>query len=873
MRILALLAGWSAIAPVWGSDPAPSKTDRYGDPLPAGAVARLGFLRSGTGMPLNVTDGRLAVFSPDGRWFATACHDRIHVWDLASGKVVRRFSSPAIPLRQLAFADQGKTLLALTAKRLLGWNLATGRVMPPKIGKDYLWGNSQLSPKGKWLVDAQGGLRNLRTGKKSGGMEKVPVDKGLAGATFSPDERRLYLVLRDRIKGRDTYDLQEWDPAVGQRLRTFDGFEGSYLACSPDGDLLAASLRLEDPQVVNKFSFTIVVWDLAAGREVLRLPEESTHFETPAFSPDGKRFAAVRNRDTLQVWETATGKLLRTWTYRREHLNQIAFSPDGRWIGTCGAMGTALLWNVSTGQPRFLNEPTPYAISDLLFRRDGKQLVVGHGDGSLLVWDLAGKKVVREHHFGGESPAYSVILDLAWDPSGALLFRSHQTSAGELRLLDSASGKATTLSLGPGVDIQAVAPVGRTLVVGPVPAGKQEMRRQPLSAEQVDAARKKLGTRSDLEGYRILVPPPATEKARNFLGMPGKGDMTVPTRVVAVSPEGKYLVETVSTLAGSPFTGMGVYWAVRNRRLVDAMTGRIVREFTGKYEPSAFSPDGRELLVLDATRNKQVFLALVESRTGRERRRFPLDGPIRAAEFSPCGRRLAVIDESGKDLIVLDARSGDRLCVYRTDYPDRGTDRMAFAPGGGVVARAQGDGTVLLWQVPADARQPTEALSPAEVAAAWRELGSDDAAAAFRAIHHLAAGPDRSLPLLRKELLQEIDSGRIERLVADLHSAEFVVRQRAMQGLESIGPRVRPYLAKALRPDTPLEPRRRLEKLLASLADPFATATGLRQLRGVEVLERIGSEEARRLLTAIAADGREDPLGQEALFALERLGR
>src|SRR3954447_10542930 len=71
----------------------PPAADRYGDPLPPGAVARLGFNRTGSSNPVNSGDGPLAAFAPDGRSFASACSDRVYVWDVATGRVRRRFQA------------------------------------------------------------------------------------------------------------------------------------------------------------------------------------------------------------------------------------------------------------------------------------------------------------------------------------------------------------------------------------------------------------------------------------------------------------------------------------------------------------------------------------------------------------------------------------------------------------------------------------------------------------------------------------------------------------------------------------------------------------------------------------------------------------
>src|SRR5262245_19678088 len=72
-----------------GEASAPPRTDRYGDRLPAGALARLGTLRWRHGAAVNYV-----AFTPDGKSVLTASQDNIiRLWDLKTGKEVRRFET------------------------------------------------------------------------------------------------------------------------------------------------------------------------------------------------------------------------------------------------------------------------------------------------------------------------------------------------------------------------------------------------------------------------------------------------------------------------------------------------------------------------------------------------------------------------------------------------------------------------------------------------------------------------------------------------------------------------------------------------------------------------------------------------------------
>src|SRR5436305_8303232 len=82
--------------------------DRDGDPLPPGAVARLGSTR------LRPPGGALSLaFPPDGKVLATADGNALRLWDFASGKqlwAVREYHHPPNP--PLCFLPDGKAIVS-----------------------------------------------------------------------------------------------------------------------------------------------------------------------------------------------------------------------------------------------------------------------------------------------------------------------------------------------------------------------------------------------------------------------------------------------------------------------------------------------------------------------------------------------------------------------------------------------------------------------------------------------------------------------------------------------------------------------------------------------------------------------------------------
>src|SRR5262249_2294587 len=107
-------------------EPPRAKVDLHGDPLPPGAVARLGTTAF---RHLDTTVDCLA-YSPDGKLLATAGYDGwVRVWEAATGREVRRFGRGLVYFDYcLKFSPDGKKLgVAWGGGRINFYDLATGK--------------------------------------------------------------------------------------------------------------------------------------------------------------------------------------------------------------------------------------------------------------------------------------------------------------------------------------------------------------------------------------------------------------------------------------------------------------------------------------------------------------------------------------------------------------------------------------------------------------------------------------------------------------------------------------------------------------------------------------------------------------------------
>lgn len=241
---------------------------------------------------------------------------------------------------------------------------------------------------------------------------------------------------------------------------------------------------------------------------------------------------------------------------------------------------------------------------------------------------------------------------------------------------------------------------------------------------------------------------------------------------------------------------------------------------------------------------------------------MPLEGD--SVALSPDGKILASAEYGAIHLWeVATGRERRRFEGHRgTAYS------LAFSMDGSLLASGGNDRTALVWDVrsiPADSPPPTDRQ------ALWTALAGADAAHAYKAICVLIA--DRSSVSFLRQRLHAVaarDSARIARLVADLDSDAFAVRESATRELERLSKLAEPALRKAAAAQPSLEARRRIEQLLQKVKGPVTDSDSLRALRSVEILEQIGSPEARWVLEKLADGAAEARLTLEAKAALAR---
>jgi WD40 repeat protein len=870
------------------SGQAPSRLDPYGDPLPEGALGRLGTAR------------------------------------MRHGKFTNR----------IAFLADNKTLISLDYgyAAITFWDRVTGKELRRIRPQRDSGGHPQLAPNRELVAIVSAGsvkVHELESGKCLYEAELPSTDEQLFfrdDAFFSADSRMLAIVeaggghvdFLDARTGKKLHGLELSE----ERLRE------KQIVTLPDGR--RAIIRREPG---HKYR----VCDATSGKVLYKCAGDG--MVAPVFSSDGRHLAITGKADRgVRLYDAVSGIRLQEIA-AKETVNHLEFSADSKTLAIGTTNAVIRLWDVLRLEERAALTIPVGEVESILYSRDNKTLVAVTGP----LQDRASDRtfVVRPEPFdrvaAGKKPGVRVQSWHLPDTKAPLQFTLPRLpectcwtlsddgkmlaclDVNTIRRWDVLSGKE--LSPGPMSEIThlAIAPDSRLVAV--VHADRQVNIWESKSQQQRKTLRldgEPTGEPRFTTGGKSLMvltrEPPARQRwdvddnfslkrdPLQYLADAYHHSLAPDGRPVGLRMEstpsvfidlrsgkdlGRFKTDDEMTLFIP--SQQGIFspdcWRFARAAFDKHFETSIVqwdfrrgREFPRVVTPSAhggpveFSADGRFLVTGSALPDPETGVPLItfacwETATGKELFRLPPQLPVAVAvALAPDGRRLARSWIDGT-ITIWDTVTAKEL--GRLDGHHGNVTHLRFAPDGMTLFSAGEDTTVLIWDL---TRLTPKREPPGSLTTYWAELARTDPVLGCRALWALVDAPAQAVPFLADRLkpAAQPDQRRVLDWIAGLGSEEFETRQAATKELEELGWLMEAPLLQALKKEMPIETRRRLQQLRDQI-DGIPASEELRRMRAVHALELIGSEESRTLLVNLAKGADRARQTREARDALQRL--
>ncbi len=441
------------------------------------------------------------------------------------------------------------------------------------------------------------------------------------------------------------------------------------LAFSPDGHLLAAADRKS----------RISLYDTVSGSLIRQLDNGALGPPlTLTFFSAGSLLHIGSSSEISVIWEVETGKLAHRW-YTSGNA-AMAASANGVLQATSNWNGSIFLWTLQDG-----NSPGRlWADSEILamqFAPDSATLLAGYGDGTALIWNLDGGKVLHVLH--GHTDRVTTV---AVSPDSRLAATGSWDNT--IRLWDMTSGLLLDTLTGHS---------GRVVQIAFTPDGR--------------------GLASYAEDGRFqfwTVPAGIPTKSLDDFAPPGNAIYTPDGKTVLTGAQdgwlrwwdaekGTLLAERLADPAGISALQLspdGTLIATGGTdgpvRLWKAASGQLIAEFNELkvwVNNLAFSPDGHWLAAGGAEGNIRVW----NMTSGRLDRTIDT-GPavILRLAFSPDSRQLAggALDGS-VSLWQVDSSAPPRILREKGPF----VSALVFSPDGYTLASGGDEPTISLWRL------------------------------------------------------------------------------------------------------------------------------------------------------------------------------
>lgn len=378
-------------------------------------------------------------YSPDGTLLLTGYDNQIIIWNVETGREVRRLNSHNETVTQVSINEDGTYVISRSRDgnvRIWDLNLSdiaqistiTAQTQIPEVrypgfssdgvfivagvfNSVFQWNSYDSEQSGR--VDPGGTLLNIVYDHVNDvallvttnytrllRMTDLTSMRDLSGrdgdrftgeAAFSIDGSLVIYGTNDNFIVRENPGGERTPNWLISKQDIPDGFVVTDMVVTPDNNELIVVTG--QPDVREAAPGPILIYDLGSATLARTVtPSHIRTVNTIALSPDGRTALTGGEDGDLYLFNVETGQTLRRFVGHNGAVNEVAFMRDGRSALSVSDDTLMIQWDLATGQPlrRFQGHLAP--IVGLALSPDGRRAVTATGGDTMIIWDIGGEQ-------------------------------------------------------------------------------------------------------------------------------------------------------------------------------------------------------------------------------------------------------------------------------------------------------------------------------------------------------------------------------------------------------------------------------------------------------------------------------------------------
>jgi WD40 repeat protein len=642
--VLSCIIATAAIA----AEPA---VDFYGDPLPAGALFRLGTVR------LRAEQySKCVAFAPDGASIATGDYDGAKIWNARTGQKLKEFRWKGYQTgaSSIAYSPDSKFIAIANEINDYVQIIDTDTATVTREFKRENGSRGYGGPIDNWIEFSPDGTKLAVMGTQAFTLYEMAGGKALFSLTPEPKLQKAFHSMALSPTG-DRVALGGWngimtfhDLETGKILHSAE--TGPYrhrilsLAYSSDGASLAVSVDGK-----------LCLWDAKTFKEVKELRGKSDRFQSHrhlSFIADNSAlFTTEPEHMNIIDLNSAEKTVLRKRNEGRVFATSI--SKNRRTVALLDEVANTLfIEDIITGKPALELDGHTGSITTVALSSDGETAVTGSSDGTVRAWDTNTGKRKPSPFQSFNKLSTTGVSSVAYAPNGNYIVAA--ADHGKFAIADTKTGDIREFNCENNIHYVAVSPDSALIAFA-----LMDDKKNPISLFDFATARhtKALIGHTDWIGH------------------------------VAFTSDGKSLASASRDAS------------IRIWDLETATTKRRWDFNTININFVAINPDGKSV-AYDASDSLRSWSIETGQRLISFEGRF-ITG-LGAGMYTPEGKVFIGVDSS--DIIFWDTATGRQLTTFKAPN----VTSMALSQDGKMLLTGHSDTSALIWKVPESFPAPAE---------------------------------------------------------------------------------------------------------------------------------------------------------------------